>query len=545
MARKPRKAAPAKTGELKMSAQQRYDTLVPDREPFLRRARDCAVVTIPSVMPPQGFGPSQTLPTPYQSLGARGVRTLASKLLLSLFPNGTPFFQYKIDDQDLQALGQNRGPIEEKLSARERATVTELDICVFRPAAFTALAHLLIGGNVCLYVPTDEADERARAIRLDQYVTRRDATGALLEAVILEEDDIQSLDPEVRAEVLKQDRFKDYDPTELKPTPVKIYTHIVLAETSDMFNVYQEAEGVRIPGSDGSFKKGELPWLFLRLIVQPGEHYGRSYVEEYLGDLDSLEALSETLVEGSAASAKVVFFVKPGGTTSLKVVAKAKNGDVVSGDPEDVGCLQVQKQSDLSVAKSQAEEIANRLAFAFLLHTSIQRKGERVTAEEIRYMAAELDDGLGGVYTLLAADFQLPSIRLFEKRMEKRTKAPKLPDNTVRPVIVSGLEAIGRGHDQSNLRAFLSDVVAILTPEVAMKYLNPSELLSRAAASYSIDTSGLIASQDEIAQREQMAQMQQLLSHLGPQALSAAGGMGKEIVKGAMTPPAQGTVPNG
>ena len=42
-----------------------------------------------------------------------------------------------------------------------------------------------------------------------------------------------------------------------------------------------------------------------------GECYGRGRVEEFIGDLKSLEALSQALVEGSAAAAKVVFTVSP------------------------------------------------------------------------------------------------------------------------------------------------------------------------------------------------------------------------------------------
>ena len=48
------------------------------------------------------------------------------------------------------------------------------------------------------------------------------------------------------------------------------------------------------------------PWLPLRFNVVDGEPYGRGRVEEFMGDLKSLEALMQALVEGSAAAAKVV-----------------------------------------------------------------------------------------------------------------------------------------------------------------------------------------------------------------------------------------------
>ena len=40
-----------------------------------------------------------------------------------------------------------------------------------------------------------------------------------------------------------------------------------------------------------------------------GEDYGRGRVEEFLGDLQSLESLTQAITEGSAAAAKVVFLV--------------------------------------------------------------------------------------------------------------------------------------------------------------------------------------------------------------------------------------------
>lgn len=46
-----------------------------------------------------------------------------------------------------------------------------------------------------------------------------------------------------------------------------------------------------------------------------------------------------------------------------------------------------------------------------LLNSAVQRNGERVTAEEIRYVAGELEDTLGGVYSLLSQELQLSLIR--------------------------------------------------------------------------------------------------------------------------------------
>lgn len=514
-----------------VTAKSRYESLITFREPFLRRARECAALTIPAILPDQGHTSSSELPTPYQSVGARGVRTMASKLLLSLFPT-IPFFNYKIEDQVIEDVGEKRGEIEKGLSGRERAVTSELEHALFRPVAFQAFLHLLVTGNIIVHVPRDP-NQRARAFRLDQFVCRRDTMGSLLEIVIEEKIDVAALPEQYRAEVLKLDMFKNREPNDMSRAEIEMYTHVYFDELTKRWIVYQEVAGLRLPGA-GSFKPEEMEFLVLGLSRQPGEDYARSYVEEFLGDLDSLEALTETLVEGSAAAARILFLVDPAGVTNMKVVATAPNGAVKSGKADDVTVVQSQKQQDLSVARAQAEEIAKRLASAFLMHGSVQRAGERVTAEEIRFMASELDDALGGVYTLLAAEFQLPCVRLFEKRMEKRLKVPPLPTNMVKVVIVTGLQAIGRGHDQRNLQLFLQEVVQVLGPEVAMQYLKPEEFIKRAAAAYGIDTNGLIPDEEELMQRQQMAQMQQLIQQLGPNAINQLGGMGNTALKSTM-----------
>lgn len=514
------------------TAKARYDALEPNREPVLIRARDCAKLTIPYLMPPKGFSETQQLPTPYQSLGSRGVRTLAAKLGLSLFPTNAPFFKYALDDFALEQLtGQEgmRGQVEEALNARERATSLEIDASLFRVTSEMALQHLIVTGNFLVYVPPED---RARGFRLDQFVVKRDAQGNLLEHITKETIAPSAL-PEQAREIARQKAKGEGLESEYKS--VDLYTHVRRTDTN--WEIYQEVCEFPVPGSQGTYPLDRSPWIVLRLVSQPGEDYGRSYIEELLGDLDSLEGLSETLVEGSAAAARVVFLVKPNGVTSLKVVSNSRTGDVRPGNAEDVGTIQAQKQADLSVARAQAQDISQRLAYAFLLNSAIQRDAERVTAEEVRFMASELDSALGGVHTLLSAEFQLPVVTIFEARMEKTRKVPPLPKGMVRPRITTGLEAIGRGVDLNNLRAFTADIIQTLTPQIAFQYMNATEYIKRAAAAFNIDTKGLIKSDQEVQQAQYIAKLEAMLQSLGPQAITAMGGMGKEVLKSQLQPP--------
>ena len=125
-------------------------------------------------------------------------------------------------------------------------------------------------------------------------------------------------------------------------------------------------------------------------------------MEEYLGDLRSLEALTQAIVEGSAAAAKVLFLVRPNGTTRINTLAKSPNGAIVQGDVNDVSTLQLQKSQDFRIALDTITQVRDRLSFAFLLNSSVQRNAERVTAEEVRFMAQELESALSGDYSVLS-----------------------------------------------------------------------------------------------------------------------------------------------
>ena len=70
---------------------------------------------------------------------------------------------------------------------------------------------------------------------------------------------------------------------------------------------YQEVDDMIIPGSRSTAPKNASPWLVLTFNSVDGEQYGRGRVEEFLGDLKSLEGLSQALVEGAAAASKVIF----------------------------------------------------------------------------------------------------------------------------------------------------------------------------------------------------------------------------------------------
>jgi hypothetical protein len=267
--------------------------------------------------------------------------------------------------------------------------------------------------------------------------------------------------------------------------------------------------GHKIPSSVGTYPADNMPYQALRMVRVDGEDYGRGYVEEFLGDLRSLEGLSQSLVESSAAASKIVFMVRPNAVTRKRDLANTRNGDIITGQRDDVTCLQTDKQYDLSIVERSIGRLEERMSYAFLLHTAIQRDAERVTAQEIRYMAEQLETSMGGIYSLLSQEFQLPLVQVLMKRMSQSNEIPKLPKDSVAPTVITGIEALGRGNDLQKLREFVMEIgqLAQISPEVVQS-LNPSDLITRVATSLGIDTEGLIKSQEQLAQEQEAAQQQ-------------------------------------
>ena len=152
----------------------RYERLSALRETYLNRARESAKLTIPTLIPESGHGVATKFATPYQGIGATGVNNLASKLLLSLLPPNSPFFQMKIDDFTAEELAQEEGArakVDEALNKYERAVMTDIENSGTRSAVFEALKHLIVGGNTLVYLPKDGG---ARVFPLHRYVVKRD-----------------------------------------------------------------------------------------------------------------------------------------------------------------------------------------------------------------------------------------------------------------------------------------------------------------------------------------------------------------------------------
>lgn len=495
------------------TAKSRYNKMESVRKAYTTRAETCAKYTIPMAFPKESDSYTTTYETPYQSMGARGVNNLTSKLMLALFPPNTPFFRLTLGDEVQQALGDDpstKQHWEEALSSIERKITSYMEDHQIRTTMYEAFLQLIIAGNVLLFLPPAEGG--VRLFRLNSYCVSRDGVGNVLEIVSKENIAYGALPEEAQRciEAENVDPDKSYE----------VYTHTYLE--GDVYKSYQEIEGNIVPGTEQEYPKDKSPWIPLRLKKMDGESYGRSFVEDYIGDLKVLESLSKAVAQVAAIASNILYLVNPNAITRISELSKAKSGDFIKGRIEDVQVLQINKTNDLQITTAEKQEIESRLSYAFLLNSAVQRNAERVTAEEIRYVANELEDTVGSIYSILAQELQLPMVRRIMTQMTREGQLPDLPEGSkgVEPVIITGIEALGRGHDLNNLDTFIR--YAQVFPEAFQTNVKQAEILRQIATSLGIDSNSVVKSDQEIQAEQQQAMQMQMAQQMAPQIAQGA-----------------------
>ena len=489
-----------------MTARERYNQLSTGRSQFLDTAVECSELTLPYLITDDNSTKinRRSFQTPWQSVGAKAVVTLAAKLMLALLPPNTTFFKLQVRDDKLGSEydPQIRSELDLSFSKMERMVMDYIAASNDRVVVHQALKHLIVGGNSLVFMGKDGL----KNFPLHRYVVNRDGNGNVLEIVTKELINRKILGFEPPGDAKGPNDPNDTYSTGSDDDDVEVYTCVKLDEKSGRWVWYQEAYDMIMPGTRSTAPSNASPWLVLRFNTVDGEDYGRGRVEEFVGDLKSLEGLSQALVEGSAAAAKVVFLVSPSSTTKPKTIADAGNGAIVQGRPEDVAVIQVGKTADFATAANLAQQIEKRLADAFLVLNI--RQSERTTAEEVRLTQMELEQQLGGLFSLLTVEFLIPYLNRTLLVLNRSNQLPKIPKDLARPTIVAGINALGRGQDREALTQFIGTIAQTLGPEALMQYLNPGEAIKRLATAQGIDILNLVKTQEQMQQEAQAAQQQ-------------------------------------
>lgn len=472
------------------SAAERYLALSRKREHYLRQARNCAALTVPWLVPPEGWTGDTDLPEPEQGFGARLVLNLASRLMIAMYPPGMNSFRLDIPSEILaeNAQYEEDEEVEKQLTQIEDNISAEIERVKWRQPTVRTMLHLIVAGNAVEQMMDDNS---IRTFGLDQFVTIRDGKGNEKEIILKEMVSRESV----------EQYLDDQDGT--SDLMVEQYTWCKRQE--DMtWTVHQEVNNKVVTDSEGEYQI--LPFRALRWTAVDGEDYGRSKCVDHFPDLKSIDGLSKSALDGAAMAARNIIMTRPeAGTNLQRRVSQAKNGDVVSGNPEDVTMMQFTNVQGMQLAQAELESRKNELAHSFLLVSSIQRDGERVTATEIRKMAEELEGVLGGVYSLLTADLQGWRVKRLIFQMQDQNKIPDWPEGMIEPTILTGLEALGREQDVTRVTTATQMIAGL--PEEALIYVDWKVILSKLL--FGLQLPSAVRSEQEVQQIQQQRIVQQ------------------------------------
>ncbi len=518
-----------------MNVASRYSSLATSRDNVLNRGRECSYLTLPFILPSSAHTEMSNTPVPNNNVGARCVNNLANKLLLTLFPTSSPFFKLQVSEAVIQEMEANGDPkaelvIEQRLSELEHIIQSDLEVSGSKPILYEALRHELITGNYLLHIPHEG---KFTGYALDKYVVRRTHGGKVLEIILEEKLSYDELPQNWKDQLDAMDQDVTEQEGALQKKQVCVYTRIHLDGKHYVEGKYIGA--TLLEGSEARYPEEESAWIPLRWTGLSGEHYGPSYVEEYLGSFRTLEAYTLSFKKHSAIASKIFGLIRPGSRLKPSDIAKVPTGGFLYGEPEDLLFPEVGKYNDMRSVQESMNSLTQDLSRAFLL-TQV-RDSERTTAEEIRMQAGELETALGGAYSLQASTFQEPMLRRLINRLQKAKKLPKVHKSDVEPKIIVGLEGLGRGTDLDKLMRASAAIGQIAQSAQFIPNLDMSGVATFTFNAVGLDTDGLMKSEEQVAQEQQAQQQAMQQQQQAEMMKGAVSGVGKSIVDGAINNP--------
>ncbi len=474
-----------------------YEELITTRSDYETRAEELAKLTIPALFPKDGASSSDAMTDGYASrYSAIAINSLAAQMELTLLPASGSSFRFEPDAQalaeftqgDADSLAQTSALLSE---ASDRVN-KEIENQSIRPQ-FGAFLQTMVA--VSPVVVEKVKDNGIKWYGLRSFAVKLNDVGDPLQIVTKQTLDRNNLPDGIEADEGEKE--------------VELYT---LCHWEDDKWTVTQSKGDEIVGGESTFKKDNLPYVYLGWTRQQGDTYHRPFAEQFQGLLEDYAAMNKVLVEGSIVASKVLLMVNPLGSTKKKDVSDSKNGAVVDGRADDVTALQLGKNYDFQIPMELRNELKQQIDRAFLSRQGTQRQAERVTAEEINRDAQELEKNLAGIYSIMSKKFSKWLILQIMGEL-------KITFETIDVNVITGLDALGKNIESQKLDAFMQRMAAL----ELRTWIKEPELITRYAAYDGINVTNLIKTPKEVQTERAEAQKQAAMNEMGMSAAKSAG----------------------
>lgn len=524
----------------KHTLQHRWDRLERKKTSIYSRCEQYAKWTLPWLFPESGSTESTERQLSNDSLGARAVNHLSNKVVTTLFRPQGPFFRLSLSADQKKKLklltgsDTNADPaetaslkakIDDELNSAERQSIEYLDMVAYRPQATYAAQLLVSTGNALAYHPEGKP---VQVFALRDFCVVRDLSGVVIEIMTRECKAFETFKPDIQEKLRagKQANTPEYEDS----SDVTVYTQIKLNDDGK-FYAKQEAGFVSLDTEGASWPRQTLPWIPLTWTLVRGEDYGRGLVEDYSGAFHAIEVLTQSLINLAAIMGDIKFLVNPASILDVNALNNSESGSYHSGKEGDISSVKMDKFNDAQFIVSMIDRFEKQIAQAFLLNSSVTRDAERVTAEEIRIQANELEMSVGGIYSRLALQWQLPTayITLDHIKFSGISQG-------IKPQIITGMDSLSRQGELDNVRMWIGDLAMLdAVPEEIRGVINPLKFAAYLGNNRQVEYAQFLFTQDELMQRQQQQQQMMQQQELAKANGTVAAEAGKAAVQGSQT----------
>lgn len=514
-----------------MSIQKLFDEGTAIASEYLDRARWAASVSLPFVMPEQGFTPGNKLRNPNNSLAARGIANCVGKLRSVLFP-GDGWFELDVEPESKYSISSEeytvivnalyvegvkiQAAIESSHVKSKRKVVPG-----FYAQTGISLTQLLITGSTLEGIGLRGNEDFAKRVySRDQYRTRRDAYGEVDYHVIKECVNPARLPADIQAQI----EVKEDD-------DVDVFT-LYKRQSDDSWVLTQEIQDKQVFEAEH-----ETARIFQTDFKRAGnDHYGRGLIELHGGDFESNEFFAGRMKDWAEHASKFNPVIGTGSTLRPEDLAIESGKIIVGGRVEggrlqDVAMLGVEKLADFQVVQQVWMRCQDDLSKTMLLDADAAPKGEAGRHSTAwKQTAEQLQGWLGDLFSTIHDQQQKP---LLWAAIDMGTRSGLLDSKKMKyadVVSTTGIAAINQKRRAEGAMQLAQ--LAGAMGEQAVKQLDQNVLLSLAARSLGVAEPGLIKTPAQLEQEARKAMADQVKADgataVIQEAARAAGGIAQQ-----------------
>lgn len=440
-----------------------------------------------------------------------------SKLHRTLFPVNRSFFMFDVPTKQLEELGVDAVAAN---TAVEKAVAGCMDI-LKKKRLYSVLPSLFenctVTGNGLLYMGLSFSD-KIQFISPADFVWRRTASGDVREIIIREVIALEDVHDKDLKKALIEDAKVDFSKHKSEDNnnagvleAVQAYIYVQIDHTGKQ--LISRYVGPYKVGKTITKSANEPIFIPVAPTLPVKSQYGIGKVKNAVSSILQIRNATQAYNNMNNLIASMKIAIAPSAYNAVKDSASNTGSKYIplkSADDMKLmpwGNVNMQgTDNSFQIAKSEISRI-------FQMDSGLVRDAERVTAEEIRLLAEELNAANADLLSSYADQLQEPLVKYALYHLELEDSEGNSVTDAIKELevrILTGTEAIGKVSESDNLSTMLVEVSRLKDiPEDVRPMLKIDNIVKMYAQGRGLQTAEIVKSQEEMAQEAQAAKESQ------------------------------------